>query len=70
MGRDVVTIGVDRIVNQHERAVEQLLVAAQVAAAAFWAWNEMPFADDIPLGAAMTEVVLPRRSRFMPGHSS
>jgi neutral ceramidase len=34
---------------------------AQVAAAAFWAWNEMAFVDDVPLGAAMTEVALPRR---------
>jgi neutral ceramidase len=34
---------------------------AQVAAAAFWAWNEMPFVDDVPLGAVMTEVTLPCR---------
>jgi hypothetical protein len=34
---------------------------AQVAAAAFWAWNEIPFVEDIPLGAAMTEVTLQRR---------
>src|SRR5206468_10816804 len=26
-----------------------------------WAWNEMPFADDLPLGAAMVEVTLKRR---------
>lgn len=37
-------------------------VAARVAAAAFWAWNEMEFRDDAPLAAAMTEVPLKRRS--------
>lgn len=36
-------------------------VAARIAAAAIWAWNEMPFVDDAPLGAAMAEVTLKRR---------
>jgi hypothetical protein len=36
-------------------------VAARVAAAALWAWNEMEFTDDAALGAAMTEVLLRRR---------
>jgi hypothetical protein len=36
-------------------------VAARIAAAAFWAWNEISFTDDLPLGAAMTEVTLKRR---------
>jgi neutral ceramidase len=36
-------------------------VAARIAAAAYWAWNEMTFFGDVPLGAAMTEVVLRRR---------
>jgi hypothetical protein len=36
-------------------------VAAVVATGAFWAWNEMDFADDAPLGAAMQEIRLKRR---------
>lgn len=36
-------------------------VAALIAAAAFWAWNETAFAEDLPLGAAMREVMLKRR---------
>lgn len=36
-------------------------VAALVAADVFWAWNEMAFTDDAPLGATMEEVVLKRR---------
>jgi neutral ceramidase len=36
-------------------------VAAVVAAAALWAWNEMEFTDDVPLGAAMEAVRLKRR---------
>ncbi len=36
-------------------------VAALVAADALWAWNEMVFVEDAPLGAAMEEVVLTRR---------
>lgn len=36
-------------------------VAARVAAAALWAWNEMPFVPDAPVGGAMEEVALSRR---------
>jgi neutral ceramidase len=52
-------IGQARPKNDHYQHTER--VATQVAAAAFWAWNEMSFAADVPLGAAMTEVVLQRR---------
>jgi neutral ceramidase len=37
-------------------------VAALVAADAFWAWNDVAFHADVPLGATMTEVLLPRRA--------
>ena len=36
-------------------------VAALIAAHAFWAWNEMTFSGDVPLGAEMEEVMLKRR---------
>jgi hypothetical protein len=36
-------------------------VAARVAAAALWAWNEMAFVGDAPVGGAMEEVTLERR---------
>ncbi|MBI3974206.1 MAG: hypothetical protein HY332_23255 [Chloroflexi bacterium] len=36
-------------------------VAAVVAAAALWAWNEMTFSSDVSIGAAMAELALKRR---------
>jgi neutral ceramidase len=48
-----------RPMNDHYQHTER--VAARVAGAAFWAWNEIAFSDDLPLGAAMTEVALKRR---------
>jgi hypothetical protein len=56
---NVDVLGQARPKNDHYQHTER--VAARVAAAAFWAWNEMSFAADVPLGAAMTEVALPRR---------
>jgi hypothetical protein len=41
-------------------------VAALVAAAALWAWNEATFAADVPLGAAIREVVLEPRPAPTP----
>jgi neutral ceramidase len=52
-------IGQARPKNDRYQHTER--VAARVAAAAFWAWNEMSFATDVPLGGAMTEVALSRR---------
>jgi neutral ceramidase len=52
-------IGQTRPKNDRYQHTER--VAARVAAAALWAWNEMTFSDDIPLGAAMTEIALKRR---------
>ena len=52
-------IGQIRPMNDHYQHTER--VAARVAAAAFWAWNELAFTDDVPLGAAMTEIALKRR---------
>jgi neutral ceramidase len=52
-------LGQSRPKNDHYQHTER--VAARVAEAVFWAWNEMSFAADVPLGAAMTEVALPRR---------
>jgi hypothetical protein len=36
-------------------------VASRVAAAALWAWNEMPFTGEAPVGGAMAEATLARR---------
>lgn len=47
--------------HRNDRYQHTERVAARVASAAFWAWNEMAFTDDVPLGAAMTEVTLQRR---------
>ena len=47
--------------SRNDRYQHTERVAARVAAAAFWAWNEMNFTGDAPLGAAMEEVRLQRR---------
>jgi hypothetical protein len=47
--------------HRNDRYQHTERVAALVAAAAFWAWNEVAFTDDVPLGAAMEEVRLQRR---------
>jgi neutral ceramidase len=52
-------LGGARPKNDHYQHTER--VAARIAAAAIWAWHEMPFTDDVLLGAAMTEVSLKRR---------
>jgi neutral ceramidase len=49
-------LGNARPKNDHYQHTER--VAARVAAATFWAWNEASFTHDAPIGAAMTEVVL------------
>ncbi len=36
-------------------------VAGLIAAGVLWVWNEMDFASDIPIGAAMQEIVLERK---------
>src|SRR5205823_3648154 len=51
-------IGGSRPKNDRYQHAER--AGAQVAAAAFLAWNQMPFAEDVPLGAAIVEVA-PRR---------
>ena len=38
-------------------------VAGLIAAGALWAWNEMEFSEDMPIGAAMQEVVLQRKEK-------
>ena len=48
---------------KNDRYQHTARVAALVAAAGFWAWNEMTFVGDVPLGAEMEEVVLKRRAR-------
>lgn len=53
-------IGGIRCANDRHQHSER--VAALVAAHAFWAWNEMDFADDLPLGAEMVEVTLHRKA--------
>lgn len=52
-------IGQARPKNDRYQHTER--VAAVVAAAVLWAWNEMTFTDDVPLGAAMSEIALKRR---------
>ena len=52
---------IGRIRPMNDRYQHTERVAARVAAAAFWAWNEMAFSADISLGAAMTEITLKRR---------
>ncbi len=45
-----------------DRSLHSERVAGLIAAGVLWAWNEMNFASDIPIGAAMQEVVLARKS--------
>ncbi|HEX2037564.1 MAG TPA: hypothetical protein VHS99_25590 [Chloroflexota bacterium] len=52
-------LGGSRPANEHYQHTAR--VGAVVAAAALWAWNEMVFSPDVPLGAAMAEVALTRR---------
>lgn len=52
-------LGGRRPSNERYQHVER--VAALIAAAALWAWNEMPFTADLPIGAALVELVLRRR---------
>jgi len=52
-------MGQTRSANDRYQHTER--VAALVAAHAFWICNGMTFSDDLPLGAAMEEVVLKRK---------
>jgi neutral ceramidase len=51
--------GAARNENRNYQHAER--VATRVAAAAFWAWNEMAYTGDAPVGGAMAEVFLSRR---------
>ena len=57
-------IGGSRSANDRHQHSER--VAALVAAQAFWAWNGMDFARDLPLGAEMVEVALQRKAGPSP----
>ncbi len=46
--------------SKNDRYQHTERVAALVAAQALWAWNEMTFVDDVPLGAGMEEITLER----------
>lgn len=48
-----------RLPNDRYQHVER--VAALIAAAALWAWNEMPFVSEAPIDAAMAELTVRRR---------
>jgi neutral ceramidase len=52
-------LGGRRPPNDRYQHVER--VAALIAAAALWAWNEMPFVSAAPIGAALAEVAVRRR---------
>ncbi len=53
-------LGGSRPANDRYQHMER--VAALVAANAYWVWNEIGFAADVPIGAAMDEVVLDRQA--------
>ena len=46
-----------------DRFLHSERVAGLIAAGVLWVWNEMDFAADVSLGAAMQEVVLARKSK-------
>jgi len=48
--------------HQNDKYQHTERVAALVASAALWAWNEMTFTDDVTFGAEMEEIVLKRRT--------
>ncbi|MGD9495295.1 MAG: neutral/alkaline non-lysosomal ceramidase N-terminal domain-containing protein [Armatimonadota bacterium] len=52
-------LGGARPANDHYQHTER--VAALVAAAALWGWNEAQFCDDLQIGSALTEVTLQPR---------
>ena len=46
-----------------DRSLHAERVAGLIAAGVLWVWNEMDFASDVSLGAAMQEVVLKRKPK-------
>lgn len=48
---------------KNERFQHSERVAGLIAAGALWAWNEMEFSEDVPIGAAMREIVLQRKPK-------